>query len=83
MGYMIPGFDNKLEVVGRLGGIWDNDGDDCWEFGGGVNYYIKGHNLKLQADVTRVSEVPVSSSSPNFELNDEITMIRVQLQAAF
>jgi len=83
LGYMIPGFNNKLEVVGRLGGVWDNDGDNCWEYGGGVNYYIKGHSLKLQADVTRVSEVPINAASPNYELNDEITMVRVQLQAAF
>ncbi len=81
LGYIIP--KTKLEIVGRLGGVWDNDDDHCWEYGAGLNYYIKGHDLKLQADVTRVSEVPISASRSNLELNDEITMIRVQLQAAF
>lgn len=86
-GYVQAGYfivPNKLEAVARVGGIWDFDGDGLWEYTGGVNYYIRGHNLKIQADVTSINELPVVSSSNEFlGLNDDIVMFRLQLQAAF
>jgi len=33
-----------------------------WEYAGGVNWYFRGDDVKLQADVTKVSEVPITSS---------------------
>jgi phosphate-selective porin OprO/OprP len=79
--FIIP---QKLELAARLGGIWDFDNDNTWEYAGGVNYYIRGHNLKLQADVTRIYELPVHSAGREFmNQNDDATIFRVQLQAAF
>jgi len=79
--FIVP---EKLEVVARLGGVWDIDEDSTWEYAGGVNYYLKGHNLKLQADVTKITELPVTSRNANFiNQNDDILMWRIQLQAAF
>lgn len=55
-GYLQAGYfiskDLPLEPIVRIGGIWDNDGDNCWEQAVGANYYIKGHDLKIQVDWT-------------------------------
>ena len=49
-----------------------------------MNYYIRGHSLKIQADVSRVYESPVASSRLDFmNQNDDFTLFRIQLQAAF
>jgi hypothetical protein len=82
----IPGFERKLEVVGRLGGVSTLSGGEegTWEYGGGLNYYIDGHRVKLQTDVTKVSEAPIAS--PKYSLanvNDDALVFRVQLQVAF
>ncbi len=86
-GYVQAGYfivPEKLEAVARVGGVWDIEGDNVWEFAGGMNYYIRGHNLKIQADVTSISELPVRSGAANFyNINDDIVMFRMQLQAAF
>ncbi len=79
--FVVP---QKVELVARVGGIWDYGNDNMWEYAGGVNYYIRGHNLKLQADVTRINELPVRSSRLDFmNQNDDVTLFRVQLQASF
>ena len=79
--FIVP---QKVELAARLGGVWDFNGDGVWEYAGGVNYYIHGHNLKLQADVTRINEAPVRSSGREFmNQNDDMTLFRVQLQASF
>lgn len=79
--FIVP---QKVELVARLGGIWDFGGDNMWEYAGGVNYYIRGNNLKLQADVTAINELPVRSNRVEFiNQNDDIVMFRLQLQAAF
>lgn len=79
--FVVP---QKVELVARLGGIWDFGGDGMWEYAGGVNYYIRGHNLKLQADITSINEVPVRASRLDFlNQNDDIVMFRLQLQASF
>jgi len=82
----IPGLENKLEVVGRIGGtsVLAGGQEGTWDYGGGLNYYIEGHKVKLQTDVTKVSEVPISS--PGYSLanvNDDALIWRVQLQVAF
>ena len=87
-GYMlpIPGWERKFEIVGRVGGISALSGgqEGTWTYAGGLNYYIEGHNVKLQTDVTKVTEVPISSSGYSLaNVNDDALIWRVQLQVAF
>jgi phosphate-selective porin OprO and OprP len=82
----IPGLENKLEVVGRVGGISALNGgqEGTWEYAGGLNYYFEGHKVKLQTDVTKVSEVPIANSSYSLaNVNDDALIWRVQLQFCF
>lgn len=88
LGYFlpIPGLENKLEAVARAGGIsaLANDREGSWEYAAGVNYYIHGQNVKLQADVTKLYEAPISSSYKSLaNVNDDALIFRVQLQLAF
>ncbi len=86
-GYVQAGYfvlPKKVEVAARLGGVWDNHGDDVWEYAFGVNYFPWGtYNVLLQADFTRIAEAPVGSSAANWGQNDEINMVRLQLQVKF
>lgn len=86
-GYIQAGYfilPQRVEVAARLGAVWDNDGDDVYEYAVGLNYFPwQSYNMMLRTDFTRVSEVPASSSTANWSQNDEISMIRVQLQAKF
>lgn len=82
----IPGWERKFELVGRVGGISAVHGgqEGTWTYAGGLNYYIEGHNVKLQTDVTKVSEVPISSGTYSLaNVNDDALIWRVQLQVAF
>jgi phosphate-selective porin OprO/OprP len=82
----IPGQERKFEVVARAGGIsaLSSGQEGVWEYAGGVNYYIDGHNVKLQADVTHIHELPTSSSNHSFaNVNDDAWILRMQLQLAF
>ncbi|MBN1347299.1 MAG: hypothetical protein JXQ73_31705 [Phycisphaerae bacterium] len=80
--FIVP---KKFEVAARLGGIWDNAGDNVWEWGFGCNYFpFSDYNLRLGADFIRMAEAGGGvSSSPNYSLNDEVTMVRLVLQAGF
>ncbi len=80
--FIVP---KRLELCGRVGGIWDNGSDNAWEYGVGCNYFPFGtYNLRIGADIMRVDEVVGGgSSSPNYGLNDDLTMVRVVLQAGF
>ncbi len=82
----IPGLEKKLELVTRVGGVSALAGgqEGTWDYGAGVNYYIDGHRVKLQTDVTKVSEVPISSGQYSLaNVNDDALIFRVQLQVAF
>jgi phosphate-selective porin OprO/OprP len=82
----IPGHERKFEVVGRVGGMTANSGgvEGTWIYAAGLNYYIEGHNVKLQADVTKVSESPTSASGYSLaNVNDDPLIFRVQLQLTF
>ncbi len=82
----IPGLEKKIEAVARVGGIsaLANGREGTWEYAGGLNYYIDGHNVKLQTDVVKVSEAPISSSYSSLaNVNDDALIWRVQLQVAF
>jgi phosphate-selective porin OprO/OprP len=88
VGYMlpIPGFENKIELAARLEGLGGVDpGDEgVWIYTAGVNYFIKGSRIKLQADISKVSEAPISAGTYGLaNLNDEALIARVQLAFAF
>lgn len=87
-GYMlpIPGLENKLEAVARIGAVAINtSGSECaWEYAGGLNYYLDGQKRKIQFDVTKVTEAPTSSGGSSLaNVNDDALVFRVQLQLAF
>ncbi len=82
----IPGMERKFEVVGRVGGFTTAHGgtESTWTYAGGLNYYIKGHNVKLQTDITKMAENFISSSGYSLaNVNDDSLVWRVQLQLAF
>ena len=82
----IPGLEKKLEIVGRVGGVSTLAGKQHgdWDYGGGLNYYIDGHRVKLQTDITKVTEAPISAPAYSMaNVNDSILVWRVQLQVAF
>jgi hypothetical protein len=88
MGYFlpIPGLEKKLEAVARVGGVSAvaNGQEGAWEYGVGLNYYIEGNNVKLQTDVFKVDEAPISSQYKSLaNVNDDALVFRVQLQLAF
>lgn len=81
--FIIP---KRLEAAVRVGGVWDigPGSEGVWEYAGGVNYYLKGHNWKLTADVTKINELPAQSRPANFiDLNDDLTLFRLQMQVMF
>lgn len=69
-------------IVGDSGtlGAWDQSSD---EVAGGVVWYIKGHNVKLVFDATRLNGAPVSSSRLNILPGDAGWLYRTQFQLAF
>ncbi len=82
----IPGLENKLEAVARVGGISTLSGrqEGTWEYASGMNYYIQGNKVKVQADVTKVSEAPISAPYSSLaNVNDDALVFRMQLQVAF
>jgi len=82
----IPGFEKKIEAVARVEGLGGVDpGDEgVWMWTAGVNYFIEGSRVKLQADVSRISEVPITSNTYGLaNVNDEALIWRVQLAFAF
>ncbi len=82
----IGSLENKLEAVVRVGGISTlaNGQEGTWEYGAGLNYYIEGNNVKLQTDMIKVSEAPISNPYTGLaNVNDDVLMFRVQLTFAF
>jgi phosphate-selective porin OprO/OprP len=82
----IPGLERKIEAVARVGGISTlaNGQEGTWEYAAGLNYYIEGNKVKLQTDVTKITEVPISSNYSSLaNVNDDALIWRVQLQVAF
>lgn len=87
-GYFLPfpGWDDKLELVARVGGFSAVSGgqEGVWEYAAGVNYYIQGQKVKLQADVTKINELPITGSTYSYaNVNDDALIWRLQLQVAF
>lgn len=79
----------KLELVTRYSSIIGDSGSlggadaSADEAGGGLNWYIQGHNLKFQFDVLRYNGAPVSSSSAQLRPGDDGVLYRGQLQWLF
>ncbi len=79
--FVVP---KRVELAARLGGVWDIGSEGTWEYTIGANYYPWGtHNVVVQTDLTRIDEAPLASSNSNWSQNDQVNMIRVQLQAKF
>ena len=80
VGYFIT---EKIELASRFGGVWDNENDGHHEFAFGMNYFIRGHDVKFTADYTAVDETVSDSSAAGFVPGEKISMYRGQLQIAF
>ncbi len=79
--FIIP---RRVELAARLGGVWDNSGGNSWEYAFVVNYFPWGsYNTVLQVDFTRVDEATTNASEANWSQNDEVNMVRAQLQVRF
>lgn len=78
-GYLIPPADVEFvarysfvrDVFGRHSALLSRD-----ELGGGVNYYVAGHNLKIQADYFRVWDAPLGAARG-------VDRFRIHVQLAF
>ncbi len=87
LGYFLPiaGLEDKLEAIARVGGISTlaEDQEGTWEYSVGLNYYFEP-DVKLQADVVKISEVPITSGYSSLaNVNDDALIFRVQFQVAF
>jgi phosphate-selective porin len=90
-GYMLVA--RRLELDARYAEVdpnHDASGDRATELRGGVNYYWKGHNLKLQSDVGRLTFEPngpgrTSASRLAAAAGRKVTdyQVRMQLQLYF
>ena len=79
-------FDPPFEIVGRLSRLYADEGTDPkfvseieargQEVGLGLNYYVNGHRMKLQADW-------IALAPPDFDLGDAQHVAHVQLDATF
>jgi len=89
VGYFLPftgALENKIEAVARVGGMsaLAHDQEGVWEYGAGLNYYMEGDKVKLQTDVFKISEVPITDNYSSLaNVNDDALVWRVQLQFAF
>lgn len=81
-GFVVPKI--PLEIVARYGLVRRNAGSMTWkdELGGGINYYIAGHNLKVQLDYTRLWGGD-TGNTPTRALQSGTDRIRLQVQLAF
>jgi hypothetical protein len=74
----------KIELAARLGGVWASGDDNAWEYAFDVNYFPWGtYNVMLQVDFTRIDEATATSSGGNWSQNDDVNMLRAQLQIRF
>lgn len=69
-------------VVGDSGTLGVND-QSADEVAGGIAWFVKGRNLKLLFDVTRVNGTPINDSAVGFTPGDDGLLFRTQLQFLF
>jgi hypothetical protein len=74
-----------FELVCRASGICVDGANDSHEYAAGWNWYISGQDLKLSMDVTYIDDLPIISSSPQFDgvQNNGLFLVRTQLQFMF
>lgn len=75
-------FSRWSRIVGDSGTLGASD-QSADEVAGGVAWWIKGRNLKLSLDVTRVNGTPVNDSAVGFRPGDDGLLYRTQLQFLF
>lgn len=82
VGYMIV--PARLELVGRAGVLLEEGDPNIAEFYTlGLNYYLHGHNAKIQADMTYSPEAPFTDTGSALVQNSHQVAFRVQLQLRF
>jgi len=81
VGYML--IPHKLEAVGRFSTVQGSI-RDSHEYAGGFNWYVDGTHLnKLTCDASKLDGSPTSNSGPNYRVNDDGWLFRIQWQIAF
>jgi len=82
IGYMI--IPQKLELAGRVQYLLTEGSPNIGEYYTvGANYYIYGHNAKIQSDVTYTPEAVYTDAGENHLQNSHELSFRVQFQVAF
>lgn len=74
-----------FELVGRVGGVFVDNTNNSYEYAAGWNWYLGGQDLKLSMDFTYIDDLPMVSSSANFDgvQNNSLFLMRTQLQFQF
>jgi len=74
-----------FELVSRVGGVCVDNTNGSYEYAAGWNWYLEGQDLKLSMDFTYIDDLPMVSSSANFDgvQNNSLFLIRTQLQFQF
>ena len=74
-----------FEVAGRVGGVCVDGTNNSHEYTAGWNWYLAGQDLKVSMDLTYIDDLPIQSSSANFDgiENNSLFMVRTQLQFQF
>ncbi|MDO8520002.1 MAG: porin [Deltaproteobacteria bacterium] len=91
--FVVP---EKFEIAGRFAGVSPNTGAKGYEAGACLNYFIKGHNFKLQTDYNmlmnsalayngarQATNVAMLGGAPGFTQDQTDHRIRTQLQLMF
>lgn len=77
--FLVP---EEWEFVARHSQV-NGDYGSAYEYAAGLNWYIRGHDLKIQFDVTRLVQNPATDGGPDFVAGDDGVLIRTQVQLAF
>ena len=80
--FIVP---KSFELVSRVSGVCVDGSNDSFEYAGGWNWYLSGQDLKISMDITYIDDLPLVSSSANFDgvQNNGLLLIRSQLQMQF
>ncbi|MBI2344166.1 MAG: hypothetical protein HYV02_07550 [Deltaproteobacteria bacterium] len=78
VGYFV--LPKKLELVARGVQIYREGPDNnVYEFGGGLNWYIEGHNIKLQVDYSRLKDYDATIGTGGIATDRFRTMLTFQI----
>ena len=79
----------RLEVLARWSRLFGDSAtlgagtESADEVAGGVVWYIRGHNLRITFDATRLNGAPIRSSTLNIFPGDDGWLLRSQFQFKF